>query len=362
VSYDVVVVGAGPAGSATAYRLASHGVKVAILDRAAFPRDKACGDMLSEGALNQLRSLGLQSLIDQHQSNQIWHAEFISTRGRSLYHDVATHADPHRAKWATIPRVTLDVALVERAQQAGATLFERATAQHVTTWPDRVELSVTGQRNTISTRLVIWAVGSVDNSGPDQSAYFAVRGYYAGRPMAHQLVLDWRLPTGYIWQFPGQGDLYNIGLYTTRECARKFNTLNALKKSPLTTDRTLIGTLRGGMVNTSFGKLPSHGERLLRVGDAAGLVLPHLGEGIKTALQSAEIAVKFTLKALTEDRLSAVGLAGYSRLLHQAFENEFRFSRLLTGLLSKQSSWQVEWLIYMMAVRHQRIVKALSGA
>jgi flavin-dependent dehydrogenase len=105
-----------------------------------------------------------------------------------------------------------------------------------------------------------------------------------------------------------------------------------LAQSSLLKGKQREGQLRGAYLNTAFGKSPSHAERVLWLGDAAGLVQPHLGEGIAPALQSAEIAAECALASLRSGDFTARALAAYTRRLHQTFDGEFRLSRLVTWI------------------------------
>ncbi len=364
--YDVVVVGGGPAGAAAAYYLAGGGAKVTLIDRCAFPRDKPCGDMLSESALAALARMGLSQLIAEHLPTASWSAVYSAPTGRRFFHSVPTGdlESPPYPLWATIPRYNLDAALVARAGQSGAEVFERVTVSGVHAAADRAQVWARGvQGGKIEGRLVIVATGSVGRLASGRAELFALRGYYAGES-PHDLILDWEsdLTPGYAWQFPVAPGLYNIGVFTTFEQTKRIDVDQRLGSASVSKGKRLLGRLKGGMVNTSFGpaaqrasenslearalkgaslkdavgerfQTVSHAERMFWVGDAAGLALPHLGEGISTALRSGEIAARVALDALAQDRLSAADLSAYTSRLHEAFDDEVKQSRLLFKLM-----------------------------
>ena len=119
--YDVVVIGAGPGGSATAYYLARRGLHVLLLDKAPFPRDKTCGDGLTPRALAVLDDMGLLEKLAQV-GCRINGVEFYAPNGRSVGAPIATQ-DPRYAYMLVVPRVKLDDILREHALAAG-TEFE----------------------------------------------------------------------------------------------------------------------------------------------------------------------------------------------------------------------------------------------
>ncbi len=326
--YDVVVIGGGPAGASTAYHLASRGVRVLVVDRAHFPRDKACGDMVSQFALDQLHEIGLSDLVAAHTPKPLWQANFGAPSGWEMKHSVKT-----RSLWATIPRLILDDAVLSQARQAGAEVLERVTVSGIHVDAKGVQLRAQGiQDNTIEARLVVVAVGSSGALVPTQPSLFALRGYFSRLAGEADLILKWNrdLTPGYLWQFLIDETKTNIGIYTTRAQAQAMKINERLLSSSIVKGKELIGALRGGLVNTSFRrKSIAHGDRLLYVGDAAGLVQPHLGEGIAPALQSGKLAAEIGKKALENDRLTAHNLALYTRRLHHTLDNQIAISRFL---------------------------------
>jgi geranylgeranyl reductase family protein len=363
-SYDVAVIGAGPAGSATAYALASRGFKVALIDSAAFPRDKACGDLLSPSAVLSLYQLGLSSFIDAHRPEPAWQAA-LDLMGHHIPYRINTEWPEGRAKWMTIRRLDLDAALAEHARQAGAELLERVRVSGLETSDGLVEIQAQGiDGGKLSARMTVIATGSGGNLARGTARFLAVRGYYSGAP-GEDMAIRWNdevLP-GYVWQFPTTTPgVYNVGIYTHHDKARELGLLQQMEKMPLTADKELLGPLKGGLLDVSYAthRLAAHADRTLWVGDAAGLVQPHLGEGIGPALRSALIAAEIAESALNSDDLGAATLVQYTSRLSEEFEKELRFSRIFYWIARRPRLFKVSarFLRRFYSLAHRSIIGA----
>lgn len=302
--FDVVVVGAGPAGSVAALTLARGGARVCLVDKATFPRDKACGDLVGPRGVALLEDLG----VEPAPSLRVADMEVVGPGGgRAHLPALAGRAYPGFA-WAALRR-DLDQMLRDLAIEAGARpLTGRAGG-----------LEMEGQRTAVllddGRRLLARGVVGADGATsalaaagglsrpPEQLWGFAVRAYVDAAPPL-PLIVFWEpsrlaaLP-GYGWLFPGPRGKANVGIGigtgSTRrgaaEVARLLpDFLEHLRRSGLidacaVAERSLGGWLRMGM----GGSTPAAG-RVLLVGDAAGLVNPLQGEGIAQAIRSAHAA------------------------------------------------------------------------
>jgi len=302
--FDALVVGAGPAGSIAATVLARGGARVALVDKARFPRDKACGDLVGPRGVQLLTDLG----IDIHGAIAVGDMNVIGpTTRRVRLPCFAGRTYPGHA--LALPRVDFDAALHEVAVGAGAEAFmDRATEP---LWGDG---GLDGFSLSTGTELradiIIGADGAssrvaaaADLVDPTRVLWgFAVRAYVDEHVDLPHIVLwertPWRAFPGYGWMFPGPDGRANLGLglgtLSTRDGAatavrelpafvRALRGLGLLRgPAPV---RTLGGWLKLGMVGTN----PARG-RVLLVGDAAGLVNPLQGEGISQAMTSGRAA------------------------------------------------------------------------
>lgn len=333
--HDVVVIGAGPSGSAAAIELATRGVDVLLLDRAEFPRDKACGDMLSRTSLRELERLGLSDLVDRFRPHAEWKARFQSPSGNAIEGSLSTDDEEGRAKWVTIPRLELDAALVQRAEEAGATILQRASV-------DDLQINENGAHamasnvdgGQVDAHLVIVATGSSGEFALNKPDLFALRGYFEADDSTDLILrFDPDLLPGYSWQFPIREGLYNIGLGMPVDRVKGIKADDRLNRSPLVAGKRLVSRFKGTFLNTSFSTAKAHNDRALWVGDAAGLIQPHLGEGISPALRSGAIAAMSAIEFLEKGVFSSQDLVPYTRRLHTEFDREMRLSRWLYSLM-----------------------------
>ncbi len=219
---DVLVVGAGPAGASAAIWLARAGRSVVVVDKAAFPRDKCCGDGLTTLALRELEAIGLAPhMVPNWKSvDEAW---LRSPSGREVevpLPGVGTFA-------ATTPRVELDAALVHLAGASGASVHDGHALVAVRQFDDRIEADVHGL-GAVTARYIVAADGMWSPTrkllGAGEAGYLgewhAFRQYARGvtGPAAHRLYVwfeDDLLP-GYAWSFPLPGGRANVGFGVLR--------------------------------------------------------------------------------------------------------------------------------------------------
>jgi geranylgeranyl reductase family protein len=306
-SWDVVVAGAGPAGSIAALVLARSGANVALVDKAAFPRDKACGDLIGPRGVQLLDDLGV-TVPDAGTGADLLVAGPSRRRARLPAFGGKTYAD----HGMVVPRRILDDSLRTAALAAGATGV-RTRISGADLAPDgsvRALIGSDGRR--LEAGIVIGADGALSRVAqltgmlrPDAALWgFAIRGYLPAHvPLPLLVLLDqrpWHIYPGYGWLFPGDGGQANIGIGVGMGRRRApaalrpdLDRLCALLRrerdiSPnAQPDRITGGWLRMGGTGTP----PAAGNVLL-AGDAAGLVNPLQGEGIGPAMVSARAAAQ----------------------------------------------------------------------
>lgn len=372
---DALVVGAGPAGSAAAARLAAAGWDVLLVDRAEFPRDKTCGDGLTPRAVRTLQALGAFDQVAAR-AYRLTAARIVSPGGYQLRIDFADHLDgwPHFA--LVLPRYELDDLLRQHAVASGARFL--GGCKVIAPLPARS--GVLAQRNgeliTIEARLVILATGaslpllrSFGFLRQLPATVSAARAYWEGvegPDDTMEFFFDRRFARGYLWLFPlGEGRA-NIGLglfpYNNqpRQAAARLLSEALADYAPLATRvqrARRIGPIKGYPLRTDFPHHPLVTDGVLLAGEACGLVNPVTGEGIDLALESGLLAAAAADAALRRGETSAAALSPYARELRGRFAAFFREMR-----------WLVRWamgpraldILVRQGARHRELARTIT--
>jgi geranylgeranyl reductase family protein len=316
-----VVVGAGPAGAAAALeaRRLRPDASVLLVDKAAFPRDKACGDGLGPHAVDELAALGAGHVLDGYPP--IPGLRLRSPRGLEVA------GEPARPNWV-VPREVLDARLVAAATAAGVEL-RRASVRRLEQRDGLV--LVDGE---LAARVVVGADGANSTvrrllgapSNPDRALAIAVRGYAPAPPGPPEQLIAWVAEgwPAYVWSFPTGTGVANVGygLLRSRFHADRAELRRRLDDLLPEAEPDPASLRAHHLPFSSFRPPPGRGQVLL-AGDAASLVNPLSGEGIYYALASGRLAAR---AALTAPREPA---AAYRRLLARAIGRHLRHSAVL---------------------------------
>jgi menaquinone-9 beta-reductase len=303
--YDVIVVGAGPAGSIAALILATAGARVALVDKANVGRDKACGDLIGPRGVRLLDDLGV-SLPDSPTAGDMIVAG--PTGRRVLLPARAGRTYPGHA--LIIPRAPFDAHLRRAALDAGAI---DVSVRVASVDQGRVVFDGGGVANADfvigadgATSTTARAAGLVDTSKALWG--FAIRGYLPAEVPMPVIALWNDRPRrgfpGYGWLFPGP-DGANLGLgiglgHSRHDAQRAQQQLDAfrihlIRIGLLDSDLQLPMRLLGGWLKMGIVGTRAAEGKVLLVGDAAGLVNPLQGEGIAQALASGQAAANAVL-------------------------------------------------------------------
>lgn len=378
------MVGAGPAGAATATWLAEAGHEVLLVERKHLPRDKTCGDGLTPRAVRQLGDLGLGDELERfHRYDGL----------RSLAHGVTlTLAWPAHPELPThgyvVRRRDLDELVATRATKAGAHLWTGTEVVAPLVEGSIVRGAVVrregGAPEPVRARLVVVADGANSRVaralGARRDRSFpmgmAIRGYFRSPRAAEPWIeshLDLRdrqgrhLP-GYGWVFPLGDGTVNVGagLLDTYHGFSGVNTTRLLEAFVATAGpswgigpETACGPPTGGRLPTGGSITPIVGPTWLAVGDAAGSVNPFNGEGIAYAYETARLAARCVDEALRAD--DGLALRRYPDLLEEAYGLYFRVARLFVRAIGNpavmreltrigfRSRTLMEWVLRIMA-------------
>jgi geranylgeranyl reductase family protein len=306
ISCEVLVVGAGPAGSACAQHLARAGRQVLLADQHAFPRDKVCGDGLIPDALAALRRLGVLDEV-LRVAQPVRHVSCFAPRGGRV--DVP-------GTMAVLPRRELDHILLRAAQGAGATLLPPARFEAPLEAAGRVvgaRLKIGEQAHELHARWVVLATGAAPQAmlaaglcERRNPTGIALRGYVKndamrGRIDTLQIVWHKRLAGGYGWVFPAPDGVFNLGAGYTGRYTERAQNLRELFDAfcevhadarDLVATGTWVGEPKGAPLRCSLDGARWSRPGLLATGEAIGSTYAFTGEGIGKAMETGLLAAE----------------------------------------------------------------------
>jgi geranylgeranyl reductase family protein len=360
---DVIVVGAGPGGSAAAHQLAQSGLDVLLLEKTSFPREKVCGDGLTPRAVKSLVTLG----IDTSEANGFIRNHGLRIIGGGLrlelpWPDLATYPPYGLVR----PRLDFDELLARQAQKAGARLQEstnvtgpvldaagRVVGVTAKVGPERTEVTYRAPlviaADGTSARLAL-ALGLAKRD--DRPMGVAVRRYFTSPRHDDDMLESWlelRAANGDL--LPGYGWVFGVGDGTSNVGLGILNTTTAWQdtnyKELLASwtggmpeewqfdEEHATGPVRGGALPMGFNRTPHYTRGVLLVGDAAGAVNPFNGEGIAYAMESGLLAAEVAAQALA--RPAGPGreraLQAYPQAMKDAYGGYYTLGRVFVSLI-----------------------------
>ena len=342
--YDVAIVGAGPAGSAAAYFLARGGLRVALLDKFEFPRDKTCGDGLTPRALEVLDSMGVLPQVEQGAYPCV--ALTVRNSDEVTYRiELSDTKDPPR-RILIVPRLRLDEILLQHAIEAGAHFISHAKVENLTQENGHVGLGMEGGQSIDSALAVIATgantallrkVGLLNHAPPSN---LAARAYFEnvdGLDDTIVLFFDGVERPGYGWVFPTAPGAANIGcgVFFDSSTPQPTHLRHLIQSHPylqrILRNARQVGPIKGHPLRTDFSRSLTGKDRILVAGEAIGLVNPITGEGIDYALESAQLVAE----AILRGRQDGLNPPAIQRNYRAALGKKFSFSFTLGHLVQR---------------------------
>ena len=345
--YDVAIVGAGPAGAASAIHLARGGQRVVVVDRSTFPRDKPCAEYLSPAAEPLLRQLGIDDLLEAARPNRLRGFRIFAPNGRTFQGDFAAIRGPDgQSLFETglvMPRTKLDAAIVAGARRAGAEVHEGWRLGQIERIADGYRLHPVGTHEPIEARLLVAADGLHSTIARRLGLHVAsrmrkialvahIRGITGLAEYGEMHVAQRRYVGIAPMESPDQGDLCNVAMVVdeARDGPHLAGKPGAFLLAALATFPALRGRIEQLTVERrtlTISRLSVKARRLsddhlLLVGDATGYYDPFTGEGIYRALQGAQLMAQVALPALAHNDLSATNLGIYDQHHRQIFRGK----------------------------------------
>jgi len=373
---DVLVVGAGPAGSACAQLLARAGVDTVLVDAHAFPRDKVCGDGLIPDAHTALQRLGVYDEV-MARAQRVRHVGCVAPRGGRI--DVP-------GRLAVLPRRQLDDIICRAALRAGAQLHAPARFEAPIVEGERVvgaRLKVGEGAHELRARQVVLATGAVPQAliaagvcERRTPSGVALRGYVHHPGMTSritELEVIWhkRLRKGYGWIFPCRDGVFNIGVGLAHSHSKQVDGRQTMQEvnlremfatfcevyapaRDLMRGGTQQGDLKGAPLRCSLEGAQLTRPGLMVTGEAAGSTYAFTGEGIGKAMETGMLAAKALIDAGAAFDAAHAPYAAAIAALKPRFDLYERANRV------NDHPWLADLLIWR-ANRSRRILKRMEG-
>ena len=366
--YDVAIVGAGPAGTACALALRHSGLRVSLLDKSEFPRDKVCGDAIPGQAFKALRQLDpafVQQLWQLQPRDDVRASRLVAPSGASL-----------TLRWKlpsfNSPRETFDAALLALVREhTDTTILENTVLKGLAVAAGAVHLYLAegaeltcgvvigcdGANSVVSRRLLPAPLDRAHHCAGVRAYYENVGGASSGTT---EFFLSSDYLAGYVWLFPVGAGRYNVGLgmlsevVATHKVDLKETLARVLATHPELAPRFVQARALGPIVG--FGlplgggrERPISGGRFMLCGDAASLIDPLQGHGIDTAIQSGMLAGAQAAACFAQQDFSAEFMREYDAQVARKIGRKLAKSYRLMRFLSNKA-----WLVNA-AVRLARV-------
>lgn len=339
--YDVIISGAGPAGTTCALALKDSGLKVALLDKAEFPRDKVCGDAIPGRAIKTLFKI-----------NPLYEAAFnsfepkLATRKTSLFYKGRNISFNWVGAAYTSARIDFDNFLFLLAKDnSGADLYTNTeiktvikhetgftlTAKDGRTFNCSMLVGADGAHSIIAKQLAGRTIDRKNHVGSVRAYYENINGL---DPNTTEVYFSKKLLPSYLWVFPLPGNRANVGFgMLSDEIAKRKIDLKKLfyefiEQSPELQTRlgnaTQISALEGFGLPLGATDVKISGNRFILTGDAASLIDPISGDGIGNAMLSGKLAAEQTIRCFTNNNFSEQHIYTYNRALMASIGKELK--------------------------------------
>ncbi len=349
--FDVVIAGAGPSGSTCAFHLAKSGCKIALVDKANFPRNKICGDGLTGYTLFELNEMG-RNILDEFLSlNKIYPINGVRLYGPDT--NYIEFQNVFRNKFTdkfcyVCKRCDFDDFLFRKLKSFdNISFFENFKVQNIETSKNNIK--VYNDASSITAKVLVGADGANSMVSRKLLNYkpiwkhncLAVQCYYENikphekRNTVEVFFLRETLP-GYLWIFPGKDNFYNVGMGLIAGDVRTEKTdikqlfINIINKYSFLQEK-FHNAARISKLNTSLIPLGSYkrkmsGERFVITGDAASLTNPFSGEGIAYGMNSGRIAANHIINCLNKNDFSSSMMKQYDKAINKKLRRKLNIS------------------------------------
>jgi geranylgeranyl reductase family protein len=389
MKYDVIIAGGGPAGATTAFYLARRDVRVLLLDKAIFPREKVCGDGIAPRAVRTLYKMGLQERIDGHFNK--FHGFRFAGAGKTVVENRIPFTPGFPDHGYIIKRYDLDKILLDHARDNGVEVWENCKVTGPLVHNGcvvGVKAMRDGKEIELETGVVVGADGHSSPLGKamgllvDNPQYLGicVRQYFEGvEEIGDYLEIypESGVNPGSGWVFPVTRDgVANVGvgvmLYHARRDKINLHRIydwmlhDSYHVAPKMRNAKPISPLRGAILRLGLGGSKIECPGMILVGDAASMTNPVSGEGVTYALETGEMAANHILDSRMNGKGYHIDPAedSFRKKLLDRYQNYFRLGMLsvrygnknalmrpLLAAVSKRQSWREHMIRALMHLK-----------
>lgn len=352
-NYDIIIKGAGPAGCAAALALKDAGLKVALLDKSFFPRDKTCGDAIPGRAIKTLKNISPASAASFQQFPHKCHTTKTGFHYKGKHLEFNWYGEAY-----TCARMDFDNFLFEQVQALTNTDIYCGFKTEALSITDN-EVSITDKEGKyrLTAKLLIGADGAHSETAKqlakrvvDKKHHIgSVRAYYSNVsgtvPFKTEAYFDKRFLPSYLWIFPLPDNKANVGfgMLSSEIIKRNINLkkmfYDFIEANPDLAarfkDASQISSLDGFGLPIGSRRVTVSGNRYMLVGDAASLIDPITGDGIGNAMLSGKLAAEQALKCFEANDFSDLYMSQYEKVLYNTLGSELKLHHRIQQLLFK---------------------------
>ncbi len=347
IDYDLAIVGAGPAGCACALALSDKGLKIALIDKDVFPRDKICGDAIPGPSFKSIDN------INKNWGSRLREfSEKVNISSSAVYFGGIKKITHNWLSFSyNCKRIDFDNFLFELVKsETNTTILEKKKVKKISDELTHINC-IFHDTSSINVKMIVGCDGAnsivkrdlYTYDANESYSFAAIRAYYKGIEGIKEGENEFHFfkeLDSYFWIFPLKNGFANIGLGVEKNKKKKNDSTTNVRKileeiinSPYYIDRfknaICIGGIKGFRLPIWTKTKPVSGNRFLLCGDAASLIDPLFGHGIDKAIWSGRIAANQIINCFKQNNFSSAFMRQYDELLNSKFKHELSRNRCL---------------------------------